>query len=124
MKAKDLKISEGKNIIIATYKMAEEALDIKTLTTIVMATPKKDVRQAVGRILRTNGPKLIVDFIDQHAIFKRHWTQRRRWYNKQKFNILQTNVEGYKTNHWESMQKYHSHGAVSNLLQGKCLITD
>ena len=31
MKEKDLKISEGKNIVIATYKMAEEALDIKTL---------------------------------------------------------------------------------------------
>ena len=52
LKEKDLKISEGKNIVIATYKMAEEALDIKSLTTIVMATPKKDVRQAVGRIMR------------------------------------------------------------------------
>ena len=41
MKEKDLKITEGKNIVVATYKMAEEALDIKTLTTIVMSTPKK-----------------------------------------------------------------------------------
>ena len=48
MKEKDLKISEGKNMIIATYKMAEEALDIKSLTTIVMATPKKDVRTSGG----------------------------------------------------------------------------
>ena len=31
--------------------MASEALDIKTLTTLVMATPKTDITQAVGRIL-------------------------------------------------------------------------
>ena len=42
MKEKDLKVSEGKNIVVATYKMAEEALDMKSLTTIVMATPKKN----------------------------------------------------------------------------------
>ena len=47
-----IKKSEGKKVIIATYAMAEEGLDIKTLTTLVMATPKSDVTQAVGRILR------------------------------------------------------------------------
>ena len=52
MKEKDLKISERKKIIIATYAMAEEGLDIKTLTTLVLATPKVDVTQSVGRILR------------------------------------------------------------------------
>ena len=34
--------------------MAEEGLDIKTLTTLIMATPKVDVTQSVGRILRKN----------------------------------------------------------------------
>ena len=48
MKETELKISEGKKIIIATYAMAEEGLDIKTLTTLIMATPKVDVTQAVG----------------------------------------------------------------------------
>lgn len=96
MKEQQLKITEGKNIIIATYKMAEEALDIKTLTTIVMATPKKDVRQAVGRILRTSGEKLVIDIIDQHHIFQRHWTQRRRWYNRQEFKILRTTSDKYR----------------------------
>ena len=32
MKEKDLKITESKNIVVATYIMAEAALDIKTLT--------------------------------------------------------------------------------------------
>ena len=104
MKEQGLKNSEGKNIIIATYKMAEEALDIKSLTTIVMGTPKKDVRQAVGRILRTKGKKLVIDIIDQHTIFQRHWNLRRRWYKRQKFNILHTDAEGYKNNKWASLE--------------------
>ena len=40
MKEKDLKISESKKIVIATYSMASEGLDIKTLTTLMMLTPK------------------------------------------------------------------------------------
>ena len=82
--------------------------------------------QAVGRILRTDGPKLVIDIIDQHAIFKRHWTQRRRWYNRQKFHILHTNVEGYKKNQWAALPKrgYTPMETTVKLLQGKCLIKD
>lgn len=105
MKEKDLKISEEKEIVIATYTMAEEALDIKSLATIIMSTPKKDVRQAVGRIMRSGGDKLVIDIIDQHQIFKRHWKSRRAWYNKQKYKILYTTNEGYKNKDWEEITK-------------------
>ena len=60
MKQKDLKLSEDKQVIIATYAMAEEALDIKTLTSLIMVTPKSDVRQAVGRILRKKQSNAVV----------------------------------------------------------------
>ena len=53
MKEAELKKSEVKKIIIATYSMASEGLDIKTLTTLIMASPKTDVCQSIGRILRT-----------------------------------------------------------------------
>lgn len=127
MKEHQLKISEGKNIIIATYKMAEEALDIKSLTTIIMSTPKKDVRQAVGRILRANGKKLVVDIIDQHPIFSRHWTQRRRWYNRQHFNILHTNVDKYRRDEWSRLPRRGKRKKpivaepLDKLLCGKCM---
>ena len=69
MKQKDLKISETKQIIIATYSMAAEALDIKTLTTLVLTTPKTDVEQAVGRILRVkHSSPLVIDIIDNFFI--------------------------------------------------------
>jgi superfamily II DNA or RNA helicase len=115
MKEKDLKISEEKEIVIATYTMAEEALDIKSLATIIMSTPKKDVRQAVGRIMRSGGDKLVIDIIDQHQIFKRHWSSRRAWYNKQKYKILYTTNEGYKNKDWEEITKTKKSKSKKNI---------
>jgi superfamily II DNA or RNA helicase len=52
MKQASLQETEEKQIVLATYAMAAEALDIKTLATLVMVTPKTDITQSVGRILR------------------------------------------------------------------------
>ncbi len=41
------------DIIFATYAMANEGLDIKHLNTVILACPKKDVVQSIGRIMRT-----------------------------------------------------------------------
>ena len=50
--------------------MASEALDIKTLTTLVMATPKTDVTQSIGRILRAKHTQpIFIDIVDQHDVF-------------------------------------------------------
>ena len=58
-----------KKIIIGTYAMASEGLDIKTLTTLLMATPKTDVCQSVGRILRSkHKTPLVIDIIDKDNI--------------------------------------------------------
>jgi superfamily II DNA or RNA helicase len=89
MKEAALKLSETKQVIIATYSMAAEALDIKTLTTLIMATPKTDIEQAVGRILREKtGNKMIVDIIDSHVPFKNQWNKRRAFYRKQNYKII------------------------------------
>ena len=94
MKKCDLKITETKKVIIATYKMAEEGLDIKTLTTLIMATPKTDIRQATGRILRIkDAHHLIIDIVDQHEIFRRQWKKRMRYYKKQKYIIKDINEQ-------------------------------
>lgn len=88
MKDAELKQSELKKIIIATYSMAAEALDIKTLTTLVMATPKTDIEQAVGRILRVkHSTPIVVDIIDSHSIFKNQWKKRSSFYKLQNYKI-------------------------------------
>jgi superfamily II DNA or RNA helicase len=84
-----LKESETKKIVLATYAMAEEALDIKTLTTLILATPKTDVTQAVGRILRVKHERpTVIDIVDPHPTFQNQWAKRRAFYNKQGYTIL------------------------------------
>jgi len=102
MKEEQLKESENKKIIIATYAMASEGLDIKTLTTLIMASPKTDVCQSVGRILRTKHTSpLVVDIIDNHDIFVKQWQKRRQYYIKQKYNIISTDNSRYMDNKWD-----------------------
>lgn len=90
MKEAALKESEKKRVIIATYSMAAEALDIKTLTTLIMATPKTDIEQAVGRILRDkHASPLVVDIIDGHQIFLNQWRKRKAFYRKNKYTVTE-----------------------------------
>jgi len=58
---------ENAEIIVATYPMAAEGLDIPRLDVLIMATPRSDVEQSVGRILRDYPFKpdpVVVDIID------------------------------------------------------------
>ena len=96
MKDQDLKISETKQVILATYSMAAEALDIPTLTTLVLATSKSDIVQAVGRILRMKHERpMIIDIIDQHSCFLNQFNKRRSLYNERNYKIIRTNNTKY-----------------------------
>ena len=96
MKEKDLKVSETKQLILATYSMAAEALDIPSLTTLILATPKSDIVQSVGRILRTKHEHpLIIDIIDQHDCFLNQFNKRKIFYNQNKYKIIRTNNDKY-----------------------------
>ena len=91
MKEAELKRSEECKIIVATYAMAAEALDIKTLTTLVLATPKTDIVQAVGRILRVKHEHpLVIDIIDSHDVFIKQWYKRRKYYASSNYKIMQS----------------------------------
>ena len=105
MKQHDLQDTEQKQIVLATYAMAAEALDIKTLSTLVMITPKTDIIQSVGRILRVKHDNpIIVDIVDKHDLFQKQWLQRRRFYKKCNYRIRQIDSNQYKgmTIDWET----------------------
>jgi superfamily II DNA or RNA helicase len=104
MKEADLKQSESCQVIIATYAMAAEALDIKTLTTLILATPKTDVIQAVGRILRVKHERpLVVDIIDSHEVFLSQWQKRRKYYASNNYQILHTKSHLYASGQWTEL---------------------
>ena len=95
MKPHELRLSQEKDIILGTFSMAAEGMDIPKLNTIILASPKSDVVQAVGRILRekpgvrTHNP-LIIDYVDTHenfGIFKRQYAKRLAFYKKMQYNI-------------------------------------
>ena len=103
MKEAALKETEGKKVVIATYAMAAEALDIKTLTTLIMATPKTDIEQSVGRILREkHSSPIVVDIIDSHDLFKNQWRKRKTFFKKENYKILYINSINYTsdTSQW------------------------
>jgi len=106
MKEAELKKSETKKVIVATYSMAAEGLDIKTLSTLILATPKTDVVQAVGRILRVKHERpLIIDIVDSHEMFKKQWYKRKAFYLKCKYRVIYTNNEGYLVDKWHETKE-------------------
>ena len=52
MKPAELRDSQEKDIILGTYSMASEGMDIPDLNAIIFASPKSDIIQSIGRILR------------------------------------------------------------------------
>jgi hypothetical protein len=102
MKQADLQETEGRQIVLATYAMAAEALDIKTLSTLIMATPKTDIEQSIGRILRVkHAQPIVVDIVDSHELFKRQFQQRKMFYRKCQYDIFWTSSNRY-TNMFQS----------------------
>lgn len=96
MKEKELAETEGKDIVLATYSMAAEGLDIKSLSTLIFATPKTDIIQSVGRILRqkNNNPQ-IIDLVDIHKVFKNQFRARQKYYKKCNYRIFHTRSKDY-----------------------------
>ena len=79
-----------KKVLIATYSMCKEGFDVPTLNTLVMATPRPDIDQIVGRILRVEkaGRKvhpLIVDIVDPQ--FKRQFGARNTLYRRRQYRV-------------------------------------
>ena len=98
MNEAELKKTEKRQVILASYSMAQEGLDISTLNTEFLISPKTDVVQIVGRILRAKHATTIptiYDFVDSHDVFQRQWLKRKAYYKKQSYRIIGTNSIEY-----------------------------
>ena len=89
MKNATLQESNKKRIIIATYQIASEGYDNKELDTLIFSTPKSNIEQAIGRILRQKNahePE-VIDFVDAWSVFNNLYFSRNKFYKKKKYNI-------------------------------------
>ena len=80
----------SKKVLIATYAMCKEGFDVPTLNTLLIATPRPDVDQIVGRILRIERSQrtvhpLILDIVDPQ--FRGQFQQRLALYKKRSYTI-------------------------------------
>lgn len=95
-KQKDLDEAEKCQILLGTFSMASEALDIPDLNTLIMVTPRRNIEQSVGRILRRKDhpvQPLIVDIVDQLSSFVKQGMARRDFYRKNKYQLKLIDVE-------------------------------
>lgn len=118
MKQYELKESETKQIILATFHIASEGFDCPGLDTLVLASPKSDIIQCVGRIQRTpehlrKHVPLVLDIVDNFSIFNRQGKTRHTYYKSCKYDIDGDDI--FKTSVHKDIQK---------MLTGKCLIVD
>jgi superfamily II DNA or RNA helicase len=85
-----------KTILIATYAMCKEGFDVPTLNTLVMATPRPDVDQIVGRILRVEksartAAPLILDLVDPQ--FRRQFQERNALYKQRAYKVTKMSIQ-------------------------------
>src|SRR5210317_2454735 len=91
MKQKDLEESSTKKIIFATFSQAHEGLDIPALDTVLLASPKSDIVQSIGRVMRETAGKQnnphIYDVRDDWSIFTAMYYKRLKVYRAGGFKI-------------------------------------
>jgi len=100
MKEKDLEETEEKQVILGTFMMASEGFDCKyPLDTIVLASPKSNIEQAVGRILRQEEKDrvfvpLVIDILDEFSTFSGQCFKRVKFYKKNNYKIEVYDMNG------------------------------
>ena len=98
MKPDELRDSQEKDIILATFSMASEGMDIPKLNTVFLASPKSDVEQSVGRIFRQkvcdrSFHPLIVDIQDKYSMFEKQCEKRISLYHKSNYTLFKDGEE-------------------------------
>ena len=88
-------------ILLASYAMASEAMNIKTLNAVILASPRKHVEQSTGRILRIRPEQrqvepVIIDIVDNHSMYQSQWRKRLTYYKKCAYQIERWNIGGEK----------------------------
>ena len=89
--ARDL--SATKQIVLGTFTLAAEGMNISDLNTIALVTPKSRIEQAIGRIFRLKKEErtfqpLIFDIIDlPHDVCVRQFRKRRAFYRQCAYKI-------------------------------------
>lgn len=92
MKQSALDQSMTCDIMLGTFNMISEGFDCKELNTLIMVSPRSDIEQSVGRILRLQPHErtilpIVVDITDTFSVYTSLSKKRKNYYEKEKYTI-------------------------------------
>lgn len=90
MKPEERQDSLTKQVIFSTYSQFKEGVDLPRLDTVIFASPKVQVTQSIGRILRQvneNHP-VVVDVLFSNKVLMCQFYKRNRYYRSEKYNVI------------------------------------
>lgn len=85
-------LNAHKKVVLTTYKMTQYGTDYPHWDTAMFMTPRSDVVQITGRILRELEGKtnpLVFDFVDNAKLLYAYWGKRRKWYIQKANRIIE-----------------------------------
>lgn len=86
IKKEERAMAAKRKVLLATYGFTSEGTDLPRFDTLVMATPRSDVVQIAGRVLREHPDKkepLIFDIVDSASrVLQAYAGKRQQWYRK------------------------------------------
>ena len=116
MKKEKLNENESCKILLGTYPMANEGLDIPSLNGLVLSTPKSEIIQSIGRICRVKHETIqpiIIDVVDKFSIFENQGRKRFTVYKGKKYEIEDISYNLDK-DVITMMKKYHFHNCFGD----------
>lgn len=134
MKQAKLDESAEQQVILGTFAMASEGMNIPTLNAVLLATPKSSIEQSVGRILRLRPEErtvqpIIFDVVD--GAFKEclgQWARRRKFYKECGYTIRhvrdRAGAAGGAGDVGVTVEEEEETPAAPAAKKGVCLISD
>jgi len=118
MKAADLEASQDRTVILATFSFASEGFDVPGLDTLVLASPKTDIEQSVGRVLRQRAADrvrvpLVIDVVDDFSVFRNQARKRKAYYKKRGYETTTSSFSDTKASEGEEEEKVAAAAAFS-----------
>lgn len=97
MKSEAMKAEGVKPLVFATWGKMAEGTDIPSLDTAILATPRSNVEQAVGRILRKKDGKkesVVFDLVDDDSpVYKGYAKGRNKFYSRIGAKIVEMELQ-------------------------------
>lgn len=89
MTTESRELATKSRVLCGTYSMVQEAFDCPKLNVLIFATPKRDIIQVSGRILRKVHEKapIIIDIFDPVSVFQRWGFERFKFYKKRGYKM-------------------------------------